>query len=113
MHLDFRYVKMWKQCNLKSRKHGIILSAGNVCSALFLVSFNYVLSNIDTTIPALFIYLFIFLGPYPWHMEVHRLGDKPELQLPAFATATSNTGSKPRLQPTQQLTATPDPRPTE
>ena len=31
----------------------------------------------------------IFLGPHPWHMEVPRLGVKLELQLPAYATATT------------------------
>ena len=31
---------------------------------------------------------FIFLGPYPWHIEVPRLGIKLELQLPANTTAT-------------------------
>ena len=34
-----------------------------------------------------------FLGPHLWHMEVSRLGVKTELQLPAYATAHSNTGS--------------------
>ena len=44
----------------------------------------------------LFMYLciFKFLGPNPWHMEVPRLGVKSELQLPAYAKATdSNAGS--------------------
>ena len=31
----------------------------------------------------------VFLGPYPWHMEVPRLGVKLELQLPAYTTATA------------------------
>ena len=31
----------------------------------------------------------IFLGPYPWHMEVPRLGVELELQLPAYTTATA------------------------
>ena len=48
------------------------------------------------------------LGPHPQHMEVLRLGVKSELQLLACATATA-TPSEPRLQPTPQLTATPDP----
>ena len=44
-------------------------------------------------------------------MEVPRLGMELELQLQACATATATAiaGSKPRLQPTQQLMATPDP----
>ena len=36
-----------------------------------------------------FIYLFIFLGPHLWHMDVPRPGAKSELQLPAYATATA------------------------
>ena len=35
----------------------------------------------------LFIYLFCFLGPNLWHMEVPRLGVKSELQLLAYTTA--------------------------
>ena len=36
-----------------------------------------------------FIYLFIFLGLHPWHMEVPRLGIELELQLPAYTTSTA------------------------
>ena len=35
------------------------------------------------------IYLLIFLGPHPWHIEVPRLGVKLELQLTAYAMATA------------------------
>ena len=31
--------------------------------------------------------LFVFLGPHPLHMEVPRLGDELQLQLPAYTTA--------------------------
>ena len=34
----------------------------------------------------IFIYLFYFLGPHPWHSEVPRVEDELELQLPAYAT---------------------------
>jgi len=44
-------------------------------------------------------------------MQVPRLGVESELQLLAYTTATA--GSKPHLQPTPQITATPDPQPTE
>ena len=37
----------------------------------------------------LFIYLFIYLGPHPQHMEVPRLGVKSELQVLAYTTATA------------------------
>ena len=39
----------------------------------------------------LFVCLFCFLGPHPWHMEVPRLRVKLELQLPAYATATATS----------------------
>ena len=35
-----------------------------------------------------FSFLFVFLGPHPWHMEVPRLGVQLDLQLPAYTTAT-------------------------
>ena len=53
------------------------------------------------------LFVFCFLGPHPWYMEVPRLGVKLELQLPASATATA-TGSEPLLPPTPQLMAMPD-----
>ena len=34
-----------------------------------------------------------FLGPYPWHMEVPRLGVELELQLPTYSTATATQDS--------------------
>ena len=34
----------------------------------------------------IFIFFFCFLGPYPWHMEVPRLGTESELQLLAYTT---------------------------
>ena len=33
------------------------------------------------------LFIFVFLGPYLWHMEVRRLGVESELQLLAYATA--------------------------
>ena len=75
-----------------------------------------------------FLFFFFFLGPHLRHMEVPRLEVQLELQLPAYTTATatqdpshvcnlhhshSNSGSKPRLQPTPQLMATLDRSPTE
>ena len=44
-----------------------------------------------------FIYLFIylsFLGPYPWHMEVARLGFEMELQLPASLCHSHTTATR-------------------
>ena len=50
---------------------------------------------------------FVFLGPYPRHMEVPRLGVQSDLQLLAVGLhhSHSNTGSELRLQPTSQLMA--------
>ena len=36
-----------------------------------------------------FLFIFCFLGTHLWHIEVHRLGIKSELQLLAYATATA------------------------
>ena len=49
-----------------------------------------------------FFFFFVFLGPYPQHTEVSRLGVK-------WDTATATPRSKPSLQPTPQLTPTLDP----
>ena len=38
---------------------------------------------------SIYLFIFVFLGPHPWHMEVPRLGVEQELQLPACATATA------------------------
>ena len=46
-------------------------------------------------------------------MEVPRLGVRPELQLPAYTTATAMQDPSPHLQPMLQLTAMPGPYPTE
>ena len=35
------------------------------------------------------LFVFVFLGLYPRHMEVPRLGVESELQLPAYTTATA------------------------
>ena len=40
-----------------------------------------------------FFCFFVFLEPQLQHMEVPRLGVKSELQLPAYTTAHSHTGS--------------------
>ena len=54
----------------------------------------------------LFFILFYFLRPYPQHMEIPRLG----VQLAAIAAGLYHSHSnKPRLRPTPQLIATPDP----
>ena len=37
----------------------------------------------------LFFFLFVFLGPHLWYMEVPRLGVQLELQLPVYTTTTA------------------------
>ena len=62
--------------------------------------------------PFYFVLLFLlfgFLGLRLQHMEVPRLGVESELQLLAYTTATAMS-SKPHLQPTLQLPATPTAR---
>ena len=57
----------------------------------------------------LFFFFFCFLGSYPWHMEVPRLGVKSRVAAAGLHHSHSNEGSKLPLWPTPQLTATPDP----
>ena len=61
----------------------------------------------------LFIILFLLLEPHLWHMDVPRLGVESELQLLVYATATATQDPKLCLRPTPQLTAMPNPWPTE
>ena len=56
-----------------------------------------------------FFFFFCFLGPYPWHMELPRLGNHIGATASGLHHSHSNTGSKLHLQPTPQLAATPDP----
>ena len=56
---------------------------------------------------SLFIYLFLsFSEPHPWHMEVPRLGGPLGAVAAGLRHNHSNAGSKLRLRPTPQLTAT-------
>ena len=41
------------------------------------------------------LFIFVFLGPHLWHMEVPRLGVKSELQPPAYAIATATAMPDP------------------
>ena len=42
-----------------------------------------------------FVLFFVFLGPYPWHVEVPRLGVSSKLQLSAYTTATATATPGP------------------
>ena len=57
----------------------------------------------STAVHLFYLYIFLFLGPPPRHMEVPRLGFESELQLLAYTTPTAMRDLQP------QLTATPDP----
>ena len=52
---------------------------------------------------------FFFLWPHLQYMEVPRLGVKLGDVAASLHHSHSNVGSEPHLQPTPQLTATPDP----
>ena len=57
-----------------------------------------------------YIDIFCFLGLHPRHMDIPRLGVESELQLPAYARATTHTGPDWVCNlHTPQLTATWDP----
>ena len=87
------------------RPYTLRTSSGS--SPLLHLWFRWSASLVDVA-PPLF---FCFLGLHQWHMEVPRLEVESELQL--LEHSHSNSGTKPRLRPTPQLTAMPDPWPTE
>ena len=61
-------------------------SSMSLCDGLLLLTFYFFI---------LFFVSLPFLGPLPWHMEVPRLGAEPELQLPAYTTATATWDLSP------------------
>ena len=67
-----------------------------LCPSFFFLSF-------------LFLFFFFFLGLQLQHMEVPRLGGQIKAKAAGLQHSRSNVGSEPPLQPTPQLTATPDP----
>ena len=68
-------------------------------------------------LPILFIYLFIGLFAISWAAPKAYGGSQAKGLIGAVATSLrqshSTAGSKPRLRPTPQLTAMPDPQPAE
>ena len=58
----------------------------------------------------LLFFVFVFLGPHPWHMEVPRLGGLIGAVAAGHSHNHSSAGSEPHLWPTPQFTATPDPQ---
>ena len=83
-----------------------------LCISSSFISRKFILI-ISSSIFLLF-FFFFFFGPHLWHMDVHRLGVEPELQLQDYATdaghshSHSNMGSGLHLLPTPQLVAMPD-----
>ena len=61
-------------------------------------------------LPFFFSFFLVYLGPYPQHIDVHRLGAKMEPQLSAYTTGTAMPDQSPVC---DQLMAPPDPQPTE
>ena len=56
-----------------------------------------------------FFFSFFFLGPYPRHMEIPRLGVESELQLSPYSTATAMQDPSQHLRSAPQFTTTLDP----
>ena len=44
----------------------------------------FILAGLGTI--SIYLFIFVFLGPHPQHMEIPRLGVESELQLPAYTT---------------------------
>ena len=66
------------------------------------------MSEIYLLLLLLLLLLFVFL-PFSWATPVANGGSQARGLIGAVAAGHSNAGSEPRLQPTPQLTATPDP----
>ena len=60
----------------------------------------------------IFLYFFVFLL-FLWAAPMAYGGSQARGLIGHLRRSHSNAGSEPRLQPTPQLTATPDPQPTE
>ena len=75
-----------------------VLYVSNVVNSIYLLiesqSLQFLkvfLCDMKLILCELLIYIFFFLGPHLWHMEVPRLRVKSKLWLPAYATATATT----------------------
>ena len=53
--------------------------------------------NCPRSLGSFFFFFLFFLGPYPWHMKVPRLGVESELQLPAYYTTATATRDPSRV----------------
>ena len=59
--------------------------------------------------PSCFLFFLLFLGPLPWRMGGSQARGLIGAVAASLRQSHSNSGSEPRLQPTPELTATPDP----
>ena len=82
---------------------------------LFLAHLYTPVQQVEYLMTILFIYFVFlpFLGPLPWHMKVPRLGGLIRAVATRLRQSHSNARSDPRLRPTPQLMAMPDPEATE
>jgi len=67
---------------------------------IFSLHFILLISSVSSdeqNILIFFYFIFAFIGLYPRHMEVPRLGAELELQLPAYTTATATQNTSPFL----------------
>ena len=55
------------------------------------------------------LFVFAFLGPHPWHLEVPKAGGRIGATAVGLHQNHSNAGSEPHLPPIPQLTALPYP----
>ena len=87
------------------------------CISLGEVGGNILIFRLQGVRPLIFLFFFflsfVFFGLHLWHVEVPRLGGPIRATAAGLCHNHSNARSKLRLRPTPQLTATPDPYPTE
>ena len=78
-HSCFQSQSVW----LSSGENPCLLDASGFLRPFSWGSLFFLISMI------IYLFIFVFLPPHPWHMEVPRLGIEWELQLPATATVTA------------------------
>ena len=91
------YTKSWKKYKL----HKAVLSQDSYDQVYNIRSFLFW--------SLLFFFSLLFLGLHQWHREVPRLGDQIRAVAAGLRPSPSNARSELCLQPTQQVTAMPDP----
>ena len=82
-------LQTWKHTPASGPLHWLFMANHPTFKSLFKHYFLTQANPITLFIYLLLLLFLVFLGPYPWHMEVPRPGVKSELLLPAYATATA------------------------